>query len=137
MIRDQALELSGLLTRKVGGESSRPYQPEGYYNQLNFLKNLSSRPGFQAIQERTLHPLAAFFYTPCSRHSMPPTGRSARLRDPAQTLLQSLNLLNDPSFVEAAEHLADRILENQSGDDRTRIAAAFEKVTLEGRTIKN
>ena len=49
---------------------------------------------------------------------------------PLKHSLQSLNLLNDPSFVEAAEHLADRILENHSGDDRTRIAAAFEKVTL-------
>ena len=132
MIRDQALELSGLLTRKVGGESARPYQPEGYYSQLNFPKrtyqaDLGSRQyrrGLYTHWQRTfLHPMLKAFDAPNREECTASRPRS-------NTPLQSLNLLNDPSFVEAAEHLADRILENHSGDDRTRIAAAFEKVTL-------
>src|SRR5206468_8365479 len=31
MIRDSALEASGLLVRKIGGPSVKPYQPEGVW----------------------------------------------------------------------------------------------------------
>src|SRR6202035_3104055 len=36
MVRDNALAVSGLLTRKVGGPSVKPYQPAGYWAYLNF-----------------------------------------------------------------------------------------------------
>ncbi|MCY2966760.1 MAG: PSD1 and planctomycete cytochrome C domain-containing protein, partial [Planctomycetota bacterium] len=35
-VRDQALSVSGLLVTRLGGKSVRPWQPEGYYVQLNF-----------------------------------------------------------------------------------------------------
>src|SRR5262245_3058195 len=35
-VRDNALAVAGLLTRKVGGPSSKPYQPAGYWALLNF-----------------------------------------------------------------------------------------------------
>ena len=35
-VRDNALAISGLLVRRLGGPSARPYQPEGYFNALNF-----------------------------------------------------------------------------------------------------
>src|SRR5581483_5031175 len=38
MVRDDALAVSGLLNRKVGGPSVRPYQPPGYWALLNFPK---------------------------------------------------------------------------------------------------
>ena len=37
-IRDNALSVSNLLVRKVGGRSVYPYQPAGYYAHLNFPK---------------------------------------------------------------------------------------------------
>ncbi|HBE69307.1 MAG TPA: peptidylprolyl isomerase, partial [Planctomycetaceae bacterium] len=36
VVRDIALYTSGLLVEQVGGPSARPYQPAGYYAQLNF-----------------------------------------------------------------------------------------------------
>ena len=36
MIRDNALAISGLLVRNVGGTSVKPYQPAGYWAYLNF-----------------------------------------------------------------------------------------------------
>ncbi|MEM0926364.1 MAG: PSD1 and planctomycete cytochrome C domain-containing protein, partial [Planctomycetota bacterium] len=36
MVRDNALAVSGLLSRKIGGVSAKPYQPAGYWAQLNF-----------------------------------------------------------------------------------------------------
>ena len=38
LIRDNALAISGLLVCDVGGRSTRPYQSDGYYAQLNFPK---------------------------------------------------------------------------------------------------
>src|SRR5262249_48383745 len=38
MVRDNALAISGLLVRKIGGPSVKPYQPAGYWQHLNFPK---------------------------------------------------------------------------------------------------
>lgn len=37
-VRDNALAVSGLLVDRLGGRSAKPYQPAGYYSQLNFPK---------------------------------------------------------------------------------------------------
>ena len=39
-VRDNALLLSGLLVPKIGGPSVKPYQPVGYYSNLNFPKRV-------------------------------------------------------------------------------------------------
>ncbi|MCA9056596.1 MAG: DUF1553 domain-containing protein, partial [Planctomycetaceae bacterium] len=36
LVRDYALTISGLLVPKIGGPSVKPYQPEGYWENLNF-----------------------------------------------------------------------------------------------------
>ena len=36
LVRDNALKISGLLSAKVGGPSVKPYQPAGYWENLNF-----------------------------------------------------------------------------------------------------
>ena len=36
LVRDNALSISGLLTPEIGGPSVKPYQPEGYWENLNF-----------------------------------------------------------------------------------------------------
>src|SRR5262249_13171632 len=36
VVRDNALAVSGLLVRKIGGPSVKPYQPAGYWVYLNF-----------------------------------------------------------------------------------------------------
>src|SRR5436309_7533433 len=38
MVRDNALAVSGLLVRKIGGPSVKPYQPPDYWALLNFPK---------------------------------------------------------------------------------------------------
>ena len=40
VIRDQALAISGLMVDEIGGKSVRPYQPEGYWEHLNFPKRV-------------------------------------------------------------------------------------------------
>jgi hypothetical protein len=112
-VRDNALAVSGLLNPEVGGASVKPYQPVGYWSQLNFPKrtyepDLNSnqyRRGLYAYWCRTfLHPgLAAFDAS---------TREECTARRPrSNTPLQALVLLNDPSFVEAAVALGLQIAE--------------------------
>ena len=132
VIRDQALDISGLLVRQVGGPSVKPYQPAGYYSQLNFPKrtyqhdtgNSQYRRGLYTHWQRTfLHPMLKAFDAPTREECTAQRPRS-------NTPLQSLNLLNDPSFVEAARTFAAGILSSGSGSDRKKIQSAFESVTL-------
>lgn len=111
VVRDTALFTSGLLVEKVGGPSARPYQPPGYYGQLNFPRreykpdadDRQFRRGLYTHWQRTfLHPMLKAFDAPSREECTAARSRS-------NTPVQSLVLLNDPSFVEAARGLALRV----------------------------
>lgn len=129
IVRDQALAVAGLLVADIGGPPVFPYQPPGYYAQLQFPDrdypeqhdDRRYRRGLYLHWQRTfLHPLLANFDAP-SREEC--TG----MRTEANTPLQALTLLNDPGFVEAATGLA-RIALAEEGDDRQRLERLFERV---------
>ncbi|MEO2036878.1 MAG: PSD1 and planctomycete cytochrome C domain-containing protein [Planctomycetaceae bacterium] len=112
MIRDNALQVAGLLVRDVGGPSVRPYQPAGYYRHLNFPKRTYThhederqwrRGLYVHWQRQFLHPMLKAFDAP-SREEC------TAQRSQSNTPLAALTLLNDPTFVEAAEAFAVRIL---------------------------
>jgi hypothetical protein len=118
MVRDTALAAGGLLARQVGGRSVRPYQPEGYWDYLNFPKrtyqadtgeSLYRRGLYVHWQRQYLHPAMMVFDAP-SREEC--TARRPR----SSTPLQALVLLNDPEFVEAARALAAKTLAEGGGD---------------------
>jgi len=129
LVRDGALSVSGLLVPAVGGPSVKPYQPAGYYAQLNFptrtyqadVGEKQYRRGLYTHWQRTfLHPMLKAFDAP-SRE----TCTASRPR--SNTPLQALTLLNDPTFVEAARALAERILREGGSDDAARIDWAFRQ----------
>ncbi len=116
VVRDTALYTSGLLVEKIGGPSAKPYQPPGYYAQLNFPRREYKsddganqfRRGLYTHWQRTfLHPMLKAFDAPSREECTAARSRS-------NTPIQSLVLLNDPSFVEAARGLAIRV--SDSGD---------------------
>ena len=126
-IRDHALFTSGLLRPELGGPSAFPYQPEGYYAQLNFPireyvadhDDRQYRRGLYTHRQRTfLHPMLANFDAP-SREECTPA------RNVSNTPQQALTLLNDPSFVEAARALAEQL---QAYPQTERLNQAFERV---------
>ena len=128
-IRDNALAVSGLLNPRVGGPSVKPYQPTGYYRELNFPKRVYepdlSRDQFRRglythWQRQYLHPALMAFDAPAREEC-------AADREVSNTPLQSLVLLNDPSFVEAAWSLALRILREGGKTDRKRVDFAFRQ----------
>ena len=112
MVRDQALAVSGLLSRRVGGPSVFPPQPEGLWQAaFNGQRTWSTsrgedryRRGLYTFWRRTVpYPSMAVFDAP-SREIC------AIRRVRTNTPLQSLVTLNDPVYVEAAQALARRIV---------------------------
>jgi hypothetical protein len=115
MVRDNALSISGLLVTTIGGKSVRPYQPPGYWAYLNFPTRewqngtgdeLYRRGLYTHWQRQYLHPSLLAFDAPCREECTADRARS-------NTPLQSLVLLNDPSYVEAARLFAERIVRHE------------------------
>jgi Protein of unknown function (DUF1549)/Protein of unknown function (DUF1553)/Concanavalin A-like lectin/glucanases superfamily/Planctomycete cytochrome C len=136
MIRDQALLVSGLLVEKLGGPSVKPYQPEGIYKDMGFggLTGYDQAKG-EGLWRRSL-------YTYWKRTLLSPTMSAfdASTREfctvketRTNTPLQSLNLMNDVTYIEAARLLAERMLveggPKNSDDAATRLAWGFRVVT--------
>jgi mono/diheme cytochrome c family protein len=129
MVRDNALAISGLLVRDLGGESVKPYQPEGYWAYLNFPtrtwkadqgEDLYRRGLYVHWQRQYLHPSLLAFDAPSREECTADRPRS-------NTPLQSLVLLNDPIFVEAARVFAEGVLTGDGVDDATRLEWAFDR----------
>ncbi|HEY2839547.1 MAG TPA: PSD1 and planctomycete cytochrome C domain-containing protein [Pirellulales bacterium] len=137
-IRDQALAVSGLLNDQIGGSSVSPYQPPGLWEELSYRddgKNWTAQSYTQShgpdLYRRTM-------YTFWKRTSPPPTlitfdapDRETCLvrRSTTNTPLQALVLLNDPTYIEAARKLAERIMTEAPADVDERIALAFRLAT--------
>ena len=127
-VRDNALFISGLLNPELGGPSAFPYQPAGYYANIQFPDRdyLAStgdqqyRRGVYAHWQRTfLNPMLANFDAP-SREECTAS------RPVSNTPQQALTLLNDPAFVEASRGFAERLLRLEPREDSARIRQAFE-----------
>lgn len=122
VIRDQALAASGLLVRKVGGPSVKPYQPEGIWESVA-MKESNTRFYKQdkgdALWRRSM-------YTFWKRAAMMPNLEIMNAptrevcvvrRDRTNTPLQALVTLNDETYVEAARALADTALATAKDTD--------------------
>jgi hypothetical protein len=132
MIRDQALSVSGLLVEKIGGPSVKPYQPDGLYKDMVFsaLTKYAQAKG-DGLWRRSL-------YTFWKRTVLSPTMQvfdaSARefctVRDTrTNTPLQSLNLMNDVTYVEAARLLGQRMILEGGDTAESRLIWGFRLAT--------
>lgn len=130
LIRDNALAVSGLLVPKIGGPSVKPYQPDGYWENLNFPKRTypadkdegQYRRGLYVWWQRSyLHPSMVAFDAPSREEACAERNRS-------NIPQQALALLNDPTYVEASRVFAARILSECGGSTEQRIAWAWQQV---------
>src|SRR6185369_1530697 len=104
MVRDNALAVGGLLSRKVGGASVKPYQPAGYWAYLNFptrewhrdVGPNQYRRGLYTHWQRTFAHPSLLAFDASAREECTPQ------RSVSNTPKAALALLNDPSYVEAA-----------------------------------
>jgi hypothetical protein len=133
-IRDNALAVAGLLhAADIGGPSSKPYQPAGYYEPIQFPnRNYVASNGpdqwrrglYMHWQRMFLHPMLVNFDAPAR-------DECTALRSYSNTPQQALTLLNDPVFVEAARAFAARLLARPADE---RLTHAFRLAV--GRDVK-
>ena len=131
-VRDTALSLGGLLVKKEGGKSVKPYQPAGYWQHLNFPKRkwVSGkgdelyRRGLYTFRCRTFpHPAMVSFDASSREECTPKRSRS-------NIPQQALTLLNDPGFVEAARKFGERIARvGGDSDSDSKIQFAWREAT--------
>jgi hypothetical protein len=130
MIRDNALMASGLLNRKIGGKSVKPYQPDGLWeiNNTTYVPDsgaaLYRRSLYVIIKRSVPNPTLATFDAPSRSYCIV-------RRQNTNTPLQALVTLNDPTFIEASRVLGAQMC--QIADPRQGISQVYRKLT--GRRI--
>ena len=130
MIRDQALAVSGLLVKEIGGPSVKPYQPEGLWlpitHQMAYVQDHGwklYRRSMYTFWKRTIPPPAMTSFDAPTREIC------TVKRSQSNTPLQALVLLNDTTFVEAARALAQRMVTEAGHTAEERIRYGFRLAT--------
>lgn len=126
-LRDNALAIAGVLNPAIGGRSIKPYQPEGTWeiNEMSGYKYETSkgadlyRRGLYVYWRRsTVYPSFVTLDAPTREFCISQRAKTS-------TPLQSLVLMNDPVFVEAARGFAQRILAEPNLDDTARLKLSW------------
>jgi hypothetical protein len=132
MVRDNALAVSGLISKRIGGPSIMPYQPPGLWEELaggaheDYVQVHGDdlyRRSLYVYRKRTVpHPTMNTFDAPSWDYCQ-------AKRATTNTPLQALALLNDVTYVEAARKLAERMLHDGGADDVARLTAGYRWAT--------
>jgi hypothetical protein len=127
MIRDNALAIAGILNPTLGGRSIKPEQPPGTW-EINEMggygydkskgNDLYRRGLYVYWRRSTVYPSFITLDAPTREFCVAQRARTS-------TPLQSLVLMNDPVFVEAARAFAQRILREAGPDDASRLVFAW------------
>ncbi len=128
-LRDATLLASGLLVEKIGGPPVKPYMPPAIWSSISNARY--KRDKGDKLYRRSL-------YTYWRRTVPPPTmmafnaaGRETCIVRTGKTTtpLQALTMMNNVAFVEAARHLAERVLQVEDLSDKQRVSRMFRIVT--------
>jgi hypothetical protein len=122
MIRDNALAASGLLVRKIGGPSVKPYQPEGVWEAVAMIGSNTrdyKRDSGENLYRRSMYTFWKRSAPPAAMEVLNAPNRETCTvrRDRTNTPIAALLTLNDVQFVEAARVLAQKALASASSDD--------------------
>jgi hypothetical protein len=128
MVRDVALDASGLLSPKIGGPSVFPYQPDGIWDipynsdkwELSKGEDQYRRSLYTFIRRSSPYPSWTTFDAPTREFC---TVRRVRTNTP----LQALTTLNDPVYFAAAQALGRVIVQNGGADSTARATYGFRR----------
>jgi hypothetical protein len=137
IIRDSALSASGLLNRAIGGPGVYPPQPPELFafTQSNHPWPESKGPDryrrglYTFIWRQSQHPLMTTFDAPDAQVACTKRNRS-------NTPLQALHLANDPTFMEIAKGLGERIQKEGPNDDAGRVVYGFKLCVCRTPTVE-
>ncbi len=131
VVRDQALAVSGLLSTKMHGPSSRPYQPAfglsaAFGSALDWKTSIGEDRRRRALytEWRRSSP-----YPSMVTFDAPNREVCTLRRNRSNTPLQALVTLNDPVYVEAAQSLA-RLIATEGETPADKVKAGFRRVLL-------
>ena len=135
-VRDQALAVSGLLSRKMYGPSVMPTQPDGIWQspydgdswKQSTGDDLHRRALYTYWKRTAPYPSMVTFDSPSREFC-----QSRRIR--TNTPLQALVTLNDPVYIEAAQALAT-YMQQHGRSPENQIQAGFRRVMLRELTPK-
>ena len=130
LLRDWALAAAGVLDPRVGGQPVYPYQPDAVWEALAITKERDFT--YPASQGSDLYRRSLYTFW---RRTVGPTNmfdasnrQTCRVRlSNTSTPLHALTTLNDPTWVEAARLLAERVAGEAPEVDR-RLELAFHRV---------
>ncbi len=126
IVRDVALSASGLLTRRLGGPSVFPPQPEGVFDFTQDPKPWKAATGgdryrrgmYTHFWRSSPYPMLLAFDAPSGNVTC-----TRRIR--SNTPLQSLTLANDQAFFECAQAMAERVFGEAPPNGAGRVRHAF------------
>ena len=133
LIRDCALAASGLMVKKIGGPSARPYQPEGLWEEITGNSRVLDKYRLDRGEQLYRKGLYTFWRRTSPPPSMITFDAPTRdvcivKREGTNTPLQALVLLNDPQFFEAARVLAERVISEKT-ELKDQITLAYRLLT--------
>lgn len=120
VLRDQALAVTGILDREMGGPPVKPYQPPGLWKAVALQGSNTSQFERDSVDKLHRRSLYSFW----KRTSIPPafaafdapTREECTVRrERTNTPLQALVLMNDEQHVEAARKLAEALISSSTG----------------------
>src|ERR1700752_5043615 len=126
MLRDIALQSSGLLVERIGGPSVKPYQAPNIWEEVSY----PTSDTLHYVQDHGDALYRRSMYTFVKRMASPPNMDTfdAPMRDVVctrrqrtDTPLQALETMNDVQWVEAARVLAQRVIHEAGPDPQRRI----------------
>ena len=126
LVRDNALAISGLLNRQIGGPSVKPYQPGDLWREFAYGDDPNTtyvqdhgpnlyRRGVYTFWKRSI------LYPPLMTFDAPKREVCTAQRSTTNTPLQALVTLNDVAYVEAARVFAQRLMQETAANPDERI----------------
>jgi len=125
VLRDTALQASGLLVAKIGGPPVKPYQTPGIWEAVSMPESNTlhyPQDKGESLYRRSLYTFWKRFAPPPSLETFDAQAREVvcTRRSRTNTPLQALVSMNDPQFFEAARKLAERTIQ-QGPETNTRL----------------
>jgi hypothetical protein len=126
MLRDIALQTSGLLVKTIGGPSVKPYQPANIWEEVSY----PTSDTLHYVQDHGNGLYRRSLYTYVKRMASPPNMDTfdspvrdvvCTRRQRTDTPLQALITMNDVQWMEAARALAQRVIREAGPDPRQRV----------------